>query len=345
MRKLALALVVAVAPVLACGRAREHEGGRFHFHTQRDEVLVEPFYLGSPSLPPPPPDSPPIPPLPPYPPNWPPFPPIPPNPPPAPPSPPSSPPDPPHPPHLPPAPPSPPAPPAPPVGPPPHGDWMDERYAPLCSWCLRHRCLTASNRCARSHGLQYPHTWQKDSCMCSCCHVQCRHYGRDRCGHDAAADAGATDFAALVPSAAVPNPYCTGANVHADAWIFKGASCRQVCLPFKWTNVARKHGLRYEGYCWEMGCAAWKGKGKQTGVTFHEFECAAGALQSDAAARRRAGLGPETSDTARGAPPRRFPAAAILGGGLTVGAVVALALASAHSSLRRAGGRLASIQS
>jgi hypothetical protein len=51
------------------------------------------------------------------------------------------------------------------------------------------------------------------------------------------------------------------------------SKCRQVCLPFRYTNAARKRGLQYGSTCWEQGCAQWVGQGKQSGVTYHIFQC------------------------------------------------------------------------
>lgn len=160
--------------------------------------------------------------------------------------------------------------------------------------------------------------------MCTCCGKQCREYQWNRCGRGKSQEAEAkapTDYRTLVPTEEVPNPYCLKDDVHKDAWIFQDSICRQVCLPFRYTNAARKRGLRYEGHCWEKGCSTWKGLGKQSGVTFHEFTCTADALNADAAPRSRA-----ARDV--GAPLAGRALLPILGGGLAVCALVGLAFAS-----------------
>lgn len=305
MRGLLLAALAGAALGETGGAMRAGRRPHSHVHEHLHAHLVP-----SPS-PPLPPFMPPFPPEPPFPPNWPPFPPQPPTPPPSPPSPPRPPPDPPHPPHLPPA---PPAPPHPPVGPPPHGAWDKEWHKRVCNTCLWHRCRNSHHRCPRLHSIAHPHTWDRDSCMCTCCGKQCRTY-QAGCGRHEEEAQPTIDYASLVPSEAQPNPWCTAEGVHTEAWIFEGAICRQVCLPYKYTNAARKHGVHYGSHCWEQGCAMWKGRGKQTGVQFHEFACVA-ALRADGVPRARG--------------PMADRAALVMAAALAVGALVGLAMRRAR---------------
>lgn len=148
---------------------------------------------------------------------------------------------------------------------------------------MKRRCNAHSKHdCAVKHHIHFPMTWDRTKCMAACCSSQCHEDGSVL---PEGKWSKAPDYASLKPSAQDPNPYCADAGLHQQAYQMRDGGCRQVCLPFRWTNAAAKRGVQYGSTCWRKGCAKWSALGAEHGVQFHVFSCG-GAHLADELERR-----------------------------------------------------------